>query len=87
MVGNNPDIFLLNWSDLQKTMEFLELTMNVSARRVSITPSSLTHTLAFYQTRYQVLLIVAEVSLQIWSLSSSFVVAIIGILTLGQKQK
>merc|ERR550534_526101 len=56
VVGNNPDIFLMNWSDLRKTMEFLESTMNVSARRVSITPSSLTHTLAFYQTRYQFLL-------------------------------
>jgi len=56
VVGNNPDIFLMNWSDLQKTMEFLESTMNVSARRVSITPSSLTHALTFYQTRYQFLL-------------------------------
>ena len=55
VVGNNPDIFLMNWSDLRKTMRFLESTMNVSARRVSITPASLTHPLEFYQTRYQVL--------------------------------
>ena len=54
-IGNNPDIFLMNWSDLRKTMSFLESTMNVSARRVSITPASLTHPLEFYQTRYQVL--------------------------------
>jgi len=56
VVGNNPDIFLMNWSDLRKTMRFLESTMNVSARRVSITPASLTHPLEFYQTRYQFLL-------------------------------
>ena len=55
VVGNNPNIFLMNWSDLKKIMGFLESTMNVSARRVSITPASLTHPLAFYQTRYQVL--------------------------------
>ena len=55
VVGNNPDIFLMNWSDIRKTMGFLESTMNVSARRVSITPASLTHPLEFYQTRYQVL--------------------------------
>ena len=54
VVGNNPNIFLMNWSDLKKIMGFLESTMNVSARRVSITPASLTHPLAFYQTRYQV---------------------------------
>jgi len=56
VVGNNPNIFLMNWSDLKKIMGFLESTMNVSARRVSITPASLTHPLAFYQTRYQFLL-------------------------------
>merc|ERR1719370_1243572 len=46
----------MNWSDLRKTMGFVESTMNVSARRDSITPASLTHPLAFYQTRYQFLL-------------------------------
>jgi len=56
LVGNNPDIFLMNWSNLQKTMDFLEKKMNVSARRVSLTPASLTHSLDFYQTRYQFLL-------------------------------
>ena len=64
VVGNNPDIFLMNWSDLQKTMEFLESTMNVSARRVSITPSSLTHALTFYQTRYQVIFSMTFISRQ-----------------------
>ena len=91
VVGNNPDIFLMNWSDLQKTMEFLESTMNVSARRVSITPSSLTHALTFYQTRYQVIYFndihITTKYEHLWTRSSSYVVANIGILTLGQKPK
>ena len=94
VVGNNPNIFLMNWSDLKKIMGFLESTMNVSARRVSITPASLTHPLAFYQTRYQVrtcfyhfIRVTYHAKYEYSKLSSSYAVVITGTPTLGQKQK
>ena len=57
VVGSNPNIFLLSMASVRATMAFLQHTMHVSARRVAVTPESLQRSLAFYQRRYQVLLV------------------------------
>ena len=79
VIGNNPNIFLTNWWEVEESMEYLQVqkyyiwthlfmevhtcseylqgVMSVSARRVALTPSSLTLPREFYYRRYQVLVI------------------------------
>jgi len=55
VIGSNPNIFEQDWSEIEKKINFLQKTMNVSAYRISMTPLSLTHDLEFLQLRYQFL--------------------------------
>jgi hypothetical protein len=56
VVGNNPTVFLMEWKDIRQKMDFLQHTMHVSARRVALTPASLTTALETYRARYSFLL-------------------------------
>lgn len=57
LIGNNPDIFFVNWDEIERKMKFLQQTMNVSAYRVSMTPKSLTLPFDSLEARYNFLVL------------------------------
>jgi len=55
LVGNNPNIFIVNISDIRDKIEYLQYVMHVSVRRIALTPNSLVHSLEFYKRRFEFL--------------------------------